>query len=142
MQKINVKVKLLHPDAKIPTYGSLEAAGFDLYAIKEEVLEPGKVTIVPTGVCLEVPQGYCYPFWDRSGLAAKGIQHFGGLIDSDYRGELKVIFFNSTSEPYNIKKGDRIMQGVFLPVVQAKFEEADELSETGRGVGGFHSTGE
>lgn len=140
-RKIPVKIKLLNPDAKVPIHASEEAAGFDIYASEETILEPGKQSIVKTGVALEIEPGYGIQFWDRSGLGAKGIHHFAGLIDSDYRGEFKVILFNSTKESYKIEKGDRIIQAVIVPIVQGDFQVVDNLNETKRGEGGFHSTG-
>ena len=79
--------------------------------------------------------------WDRSSMAKKGIHHFGGALDSDYRGELSVLLFNSTKEPFFISKGERIVQVKILPILQADFETVDELSNTSRGEGGFGSTG-
>jgi len=138
---MKVKIKLLHQDAKIPKYASEEAAGFDIYAIEDRIINPNKVAILPTGISLELEKGFCLQFWDRGGMGVKGIHHFAGLTDSDYRGELKVIVFNSTLDPYKIEKGDRIIQGVILPVISAEFEEVESLSETKRGEGRFHSTG-
>lgn len=141
MKNIPVKIKLLDKDAKVPIYASKEAAGFDLYSIEEVILEPGKKALVRTGLAMEVENGYCMQFWDRSGLGVKGIHHFAGLIDSDYRGELKVVLFNSTNEPYKIEKGDRIVQGVLVPIVQGEFKVVDELNNSERGERGFHSSG-
>lgn len=138
---MKVKVKFLHSDAKLPFYGSDLAAGFDLYSVSDVILEPGKTVIVPTGLSMEIPEGHCIQFRDRSGLGAKGIHHFAGLIDSDYRGEFKVVLHNTGKESYEIKKGDRIIQGVLSPVFKVEFEKVDELGETKRRDGGFHSTG-
>ena len=141
MEKIKVKVKLLHPEAKMPFYGSEFAAGFDLYSVEQAVILPGETKIIKSGVSMEIEPGYCWQFWDRSGLGAKGITKFGGLIDSDYRGEFKIILHNSTKEAYTIEKGDRIIQAVPVPIVKTEFELVEELTETKRGEGGFHSTG-
>lgn len=141
MRKIKVKIKRLHPEAKVPIYGSEEAAGFDLFAVEDKVLEPNEIAVIKTGICLEIAPGYCWQFWDRSGMATKGIRHFAGLGDSDYRGEFKVVLQNCNKEPYKIEKGDRIVQVVPVPIVRADFEEVSELSETARGEKGFHSTG-
>lgn len=141
MMKIEVKIKKLHTDAKVPIYGTINSAAFDLYAVEDIVLEPGVTTLVPTGIALEIPEGYCGQFRDRSGLAIKGIHHLGGLIDSDYRGEFKAILLNNHKIPYKIEKGDRIIQVLISPVIQSEFKEVEELSETQRGAGGFHSTG-
>jgi len=141
MNKVPIKIKRLHADAKIPIYGSEEAAGFDLYAIEDVLIKPGELVVVGTGIALEIEQGYCFQFWDRGGMGVKGIHHFAGLIDSDYRGEFKVVLFNSGKQEYSIKKGDRIMQAVVVPVCRAEFEEVGELGDSKRGEGRFHSTG-
>jgi len=141
MEKVKVKIKLLHPDAKMPFYGSEGSAGFDLYSVESKTIEPGKTEMIQTGISMEIDPAYCYKFRDRSGLGAKGITHFGGLIDSDYRGEFKIVLSNTTSNPYNIEKGDRIIQVTIAPAIKADFEQVNELSETARGAGGFHSTG-
>jgi len=141
MNKSKVKVKLLHPDAKMPIYGSAGAAAFDLYSVEDALLEPGETKIINLGLALEIEPGYCLKFRDRSGLGAKGIHHFAGLIDSDYRGELKVVLHNASKTSYKIEKGDRVIQALIAPVIQADFEKVDELSQTARGDGGFHSTG-
>jgi dUTP pyrophosphatase len=141
MQKIKAKIKLLHPDAKMPLYASEQAACFDLYSVEDKIIPAGKNELIAIGISIEIPEGHCIKFWDRSGMGVKGIHHFAGVIDSDYRGELKVILHNSTSQEYKIEKGTRIVQAAILPVMRAEFEKADELSETKRGEGGFHSTG-
>jgi dUTP pyrophosphatase len=141
MNKIKVKVKKLHADAKVPIHASEEAAGFDFYSIEDVEIAPGQTVLVRTGLSFEIPKSYCYQIWDRSGMGVKGIHHFAGLIDSDYRGEIKIVLHNSTSNPYKIVKGDRIAQGIFLPYFQGDFEEVQELNDSKRGQGGFHSTG-
>ena len=141
MEKIKLKFKKLCPEAKVPVYSSEEAAAFDIYAVEDAILEPQKVSVIKTGLAFEIPKGYCIQFWDRSGLGAKGIHHFAGLIDSDYRGEFKVVLFNSNPSEYKIQKGDRIIQALILPSIKADFEESQELSDTKRADGGFHSTG-
>lgn len=141
MKKVPIKIKLLNKEAKVPIHASEGAAGFDIYAIEDVVLEPLKQTIVNTGIAVELEEGYCIQFWDRGGMGAKGIHHFAGLLDSDYRGEFKVVLFNSTKEPYKIEKGDRVIQAVIVPIVQGEFSVVDNLNETKRGEGRFHSTG-
>jgi len=141
MKKEQVKIKLIHPDAKLPFYGTEESAGFDLYSIEEKTIQPRSTEVFQTGLKMECSPGFCFKFRDRSGLAIKGITHFGGLIDSDYRGEFKVVLHNTSSEPYTVEKGDRIIQVVLSPIVQADFQKVEELSNTGRGANGFHSTG-
>ncbi len=141
MKEIKVKIKMLDKDAKMPFYAYESAAGFDLYSIEEKIIEPGKIAVVGTGVAMEIEPGYCFQFWDRSGFGAKGIHHFAGLIDSDYRGEFKVVLFNSTDKAFKIEKGERIVQAVPVKIAKANFEQVSELSETKRGSGGFNSTG-
>lgn len=139
--KVPVKIKLLHPDAKMPFYATEGAAAFDLYSVEEKVIEPGKTELVGTGISMETIDGFCWQLWGRSGLASKGIHPLGGLGDSDYRGEFKAILHNSTNVPFKIGKGERIIQIAIVPVVHAEFEVVEELSETKRGDGGFSSTG-
>jgi len=141
MNKVKVKVKKLHPDAKIPIYATPESAGYDIYSIEDKEISPGKIEIIRTGLSFEIEPGFCYQFWDRSGLGKEGIHKLGGLGDSDYRGEFKVILHNTTEKSFKIVKGDRIMQIAIVPVFRAEFEEVDNLSDTIRGEGGFHSTG-
>ena len=141
INKIHVKVKKLHPDAKIPTSGTEHAAGFDLYSIEDYELQPGETYAVKTGIVMEIPEGKAVFIWDRSGMGFKGIHRFAGLIDSDYRGEFKIIINNSTKNIFKINKGDRIAQGVMQDYYKAEFEEVNELSETKRGEGWNSSTG-
>lgn len=141
MVGLRMKIKKVNPEAKLPIYSTDGAAGCDFYALVDTILEPGKTTKVSTGISLEIPEGYYLRIEDRSGLAIKGIHKVGGVIDSDYRGEVFVVLINNALEPYKIEKHDRIAQGIISPVLQATFEEVDSLSETKRGEGGFHSTG-
>jgi dUTP pyrophosphatase len=141
IQQIPIKIKKLHPSAKIPFYGTEGAAGCDFYSIEEHVFLPGETYAVKTGLVLEIPEGKACFIWDRSGMGFKGIHRFAGLIDSDYRGEIKIVLFNSTNNNFKISKSDKIAQGVFQDYYQAEFEEVSELSETQRGQCGFGSTG-
>lgn len=141
-----VKVKKLHPDAKLPTYGSPEAAGADLYAcLKEAVtIEPGEIFWVPTGIALEVPRGCAGLVYARSSMGAKrGLAPANkvGVIDSDYRGEIRVVLLNHSKQPQTLEPGERVAQFVITPVLQPQYEEAEELTDTSRGAGGFGSTG-
>lgn len=141
---MRIEVKKLSADAQIPAYQTAGAAGFDLHANEELILHPGEREMVGTGLAFAIQEGYEVQVRPRSGLAAKhGITCLNspGTVDSDYRGEIKVILINHGQEPFSIKKGDRIAQGVIKQVVQAVFEEKEELSETLRGTGGFGSTG-
>ena len=128
----------------LPRYASEDAVGLDVAAAEELVLQPGKRHAVATGFAIEIPRGYEVQVRPRSGLAIKyGITCLNtpGTIDSDYRGEVKVILINLGDEPFEIRRGERIAQLVPAPVLRADFIEASELAETARGEGGFGSTG-
>ena len=141
IHKIQVKIKKLHKDAKIPTYGNEHSAGFDLYSVEETILGPGETKMIHTGITLDVPEGKVWFIWDRSGMGSKGIHRFAGVIDSDYRGECKIVLCNHTALPFKIEKGDRIAQAIIQDYYKAEFEEVQELSNTQRGEGSFGSTG-
>ncbi len=143
---MNVKVKKLHPNAVLPTYGSPEAAGADLYACLEEavIIGPGETFFVPTGIALEVPKGCAGLVYARSSMGAKrGLAPANkvGVIDSDYRGEIRVVLLNHSKQPQTVEPGERVAQFIITPVLQPVYEEAQELSDTTRGAGGFGSTG-
>ena len=128
----------------LPSYASDGAAGMDVIAAEDVSIAPGARHAVATGLALAIPGGYEIQVRPRSGLALKHgitVPNTPGTIDSDYRGELKVILINHGTEAFAIRRGDRIAQLVLAPVVQATFEEVDELDETSRGAGGFGSTG-
>ena len=141
-----VRVKKLHPNAKLPTYGSPEAAGADLYACLEEAvtIQPGEVYWVPTGIALEVPKGCAGLVYARSSMGVKrGLAPANkvGVVDSDYRGEIKVVLLNHSKQPQTLEPGERVAQFVITPVLTPAYEEAEDLSDTSRGIGGFGSTG-
>ena len=141
-----VRVKKLHPNAILPTYGSAEAAGADLYACLDEAvtIQPGEVYWVPTGIALEVPKGCAGLVYARSSLGAKrGLAPANkvGVVDSDYRGEIMVALHNHGTAAQTIAYGERIAQMVFAPYMAAEFSVVEELGDTVRGVGGFGSTG-
>ena len=141
-----VAVKKVRPQAILPTYGSAEAAGADLYACLEaEITIPaGGTVFVPTGIALEVPKGCAGLIYARSSLGTKrGLAPANkvGVIDSDYRGEVAVVLHNHGAEPQKIAPGERIAQLVITPVLTPAYEEVAELSDTMRGTGGFGSTG-
>lgn len=141
---MEIAIKRLTENAKIPTYGSAEAAGADLYATEDATVAPGEKTVVHTGVAVAIPQGYAGFIYARSGLATKrdlAPANMVGVIDSDYRGELMVSLRNYGKETRHIEKGERVAQLVITPVVQAEFCLADLLEDTTRGEGGFGSTG-
>ena len=144
---MKVKVKKLDARAILPTYGSPQAAGADLYALLAEdtlTIGAGETALIGTGLALEIPEGYVGLVYARSGLATKrGLAPANkvGVIDSDYRGELKVALYNQSGEPQTISAGERIAQLVIAPYLTASFEEATDLSDSARGTGGFGSTG-
>lgn len=138
-----VKFKLID-GAKLPEYKTCGASGADICSTSDVIITSGERCIVPTGLIPEIPNGFELQIRPRSGLAAKQgvtVLNTPGTIDSDYRGEIKVILFNSGKEDFVIYKGDRIAQIVLSPVVQAVFTETNKVSETERNDGGLGSTG-
>ena len=128
----------------LPAYATGGAAGMDVLAAEDVTLAPGERWPVATGIAVAIPHGYEIQVRPRSGLALKhgiGVPNAPGTIDSDYRGELKVILINHGQTPFEVRRGDRIAQLVLAPVVRASWLKVDELDETARGVGGFGSTG-
>lgn len=143
-----MKIMKIYDDAILPTRGSAEAAGYDLYArLKEhETLQilPHQTTKIGTGIAIECPKGYFAGIFARSGLATKqGLRPANcvGVVDSDYRGEIIVAIHNDSDEIRYIENGDRIAQMILIPYIPMNFIETDELSESGRGQDGFGSTG-
>ena len=146
MADIPVKLKRLPHGLglDLPAYATEGAAGMDVLAAEDVTLEPGARHAVATGLSVAIPYGYEIQVRPRSGLALKHgitVPNTPGTIDSDYRGELKAILVNHGTEPFAIRRGDRIAQLVLAPVVQAAWSEVEELDETTRGDGGFGSTG-
>lgn len=142
---MEIKIKKVRNDATIPTYGTEEAACFDLYSAEYGRVMPNYHSVFSTGLAFEIPEGYCMKIYSRSG---QGFAHnirlanCVGIIDSDYRGEIKVkLTSDSNHEVYDVKPGDRIAQCEIVPVIKAGFVVVDALSETKRGAGGFGSTG-
>ena len=131
----------LHPDAKVPLVATEHAAAFDLHSIENATLQPGETKAIGTGLALEIPKGFACYIRDRSSMGFKGIHSFAGLLDSDYRGEYKIVLHNTTKEPFTINKNDRIAQGSIKEYYTPEFEIVENLSETQRGTGGFGSTG-
>ena len=147
---ITVKTRLLHPDARLPTYGSVGAACFDFYAYvpnKSTLMLPNEPVDFPTGVSREIPEGWVLLLYSRSGHAFKSdirLSNCVGVIDSDYRGEIRVRLVRDCAGdalPHYIDHGDRIAQGMLVPATQARLEIVDTLSTTARGAGGMGSTG-
>ena len=143
---MNVQVQKLSPDAILPTFGSEQAAGADLYALLDApaIIKPGETLLIKTGVAMAIPNGYVGLIFARSGLASKrGLAPANkvGVIDSDYRGELMVALHNHSTENQTVEPKERIAQLAILPYLHPSFEVTDSLDETKRGTGGFGSTG-
>lgn len=141
---MQVKLKKLHPEAKIPSYQSKGAAGFDFCSIEKKLIKAGEWELVKTGLAFEIAEGYELQVRPRSGLALKNgisVLNSPGTVDSDYRGEICVILINHSKVDFNIEVGDRIAQGVIAKVEQVGFELVENLSDTQRGEGGFGSSG-
>jgi dUTP pyrophosphatase len=141
-----MKIKVVTKSGVLPQYETEGSAGMDIRAYLEEdiVIEPGKRALVPTGLFTEIPAGYEIQIRARSGLAVKfgiGLVNGIGTIDSDYRGEIKVPLINWGEEPFRISNGDRIAQMVVCRYEKAELEQAESLSDTERGAGGFGHTG-
>ena len=143
---VKVLVKRLDPAVKLPSYKTEGSSGMDLMAfIKNTVkIAPKSSELISTGLSLAIPSDYEIQIRPRSGLAAKSnisVLNTPGTIDSDYRGELKIILFNHGNEEFIVKNTDRIAQMVLMPILKINFEEVEELPDTVRGTGGFGSTG-
>ena len=141
-----ILIKRLSKDIILPKYETSGSSGLDLSAnIKTPVkIEPGKTTIIPTGVSVSIPKNFEIQIRPRSGLAAKNqisVLNTPGTIDADYRGEIRVILINLSKETFVVENGARIAQMVVCPVIKAKLKEVDSLDNTSRGSGGFGSTG-
>ncbi|PIR92879.1 dUTP diphosphatase [Candidatus Falkowbacteria bacterium CG10_big_fil_rev_8_21_14_0_10_43_10] len=134
MQKIT-------PDAKLPVRAHTDDAGLDLYANDYYTLYEGERAIIGTGIALAVPEGYAGLIWDKGGLAANGLKTAGGVIDSGYRGEIKVVVINLSGDIYHIAKGQKIAQILIQEIKKLELREVGRLDETGRGMGGFGSSG-
>ena len=143
---VKVFIKKLNSSAQLPSYKTSGSSGMDLMACIEKTinLEPGKSCLVPTGLSVAFPKEYEIQIRPRSGLAAKNnisVLNTPGTIDSDYRGELKIILFNHSKENFTINNNDRVAQMILTPIIKMELEESDKLPDSIRGEGGFGSTG-
>lgn len=143
---LTIKVKRLESadGLPLPSYQTDHAAGMDLTAAERAVLKPGERALVSTGLVVEIPEGYEAQIRPRSGLAIKHgvtLVNSPGTIDADYRGEIRIILINHGTEQFTIERGERIAQMVFAPVTRIEWIEVGDVTETGRGAGGFGSTG-
>ena len=140
---LEIKIKKIAENAVIPKYAHYGDAGFDLHSTGEYIVKPKETAIVKTGIQIEIPNGYFGSIRDRSGLAVKhSIHTLAGVVDSGYRGEIKVALINLGEIEFVIRGGDRIAQMIIQPYEFCKIKEAENLSETSRGWGGFGSSGE
>ena len=143
-ERPTVRVLRLREEASLPLYATAEAAGMDLFAADETALLPGARALIGTGIALQIPAGWEGQVRPRSGLAARHgvtVLNAPGTIDSDYRGEIRVLLVNLGHEPFAVRPGDRIAQMILAPVARADLVSADEQPQTSRGAGGFGHTG-
>lgn len=139
---MEIKIKKLSEDAKVPTYAHHNDAGFDLYAIENVAVPAGARVLVGTGLAMEIPDGYVGLVWDKSGLSnTHGLKTLGGVIDAGYRGEVKVGIVNLGATDYTIDAGHKVAQMLIQKVEHVETKEVDELSDATRGWNGFGSTG-
>jgi dUTP pyrophosphatase len=141
---MDLQVKLLHPDGRLPRRAHPGDAGADLFSVDDVVIPAGERRVVGTGIAVAIPQGFAGFVQPRSGLAFKNgimVINSPGLIDSGYRGEIRISLYNSGHEPFEIKSGERVAQFVIQRVEEPQFEVAVELPEASRGDGGFGSSG-
>lgn len=139
---MELRIKKLHVDAKVPSYAHPGDAGFDLYALEKVVIPVGGRVLVSTGIALEIPDGSVGLIWDKSGLSTTyGLKTLAGVVDAGYRGEVKVGMINLGTEDYLVGAGQKIAQMLLQKVERVEIVEVTELGETARGEGGFGSTG-
>lgn len=139
---MRIKFKKLRPDAKAPLQAHNGDAGFDLFSIENVVIRSGGRFAVSTGIAVMIPFGFVGLIWDKSGRALNdGLKTMAGVVDSGYRGEVRVVIFNAGENEVEIKNGEKIAQMLIQRAEEADFEEVENLDETGRGEGGFGSTG-
>jgi dUTP pyrophosphatase len=141
---MKVKILKLHDLAVVPEYKHDGDSGLDLYSIEEQILQPGDVKLIQTGIAIELPEGTEAQIRPRSGLALKHsvtVLNTPGTVDASYRGEIGVILINHGKNPFHVQQGMRIAQMVITPVIKAEIEQVNSLDETTRGSGGFGSTG-
>lgn len=138
---MELKVKKMRTDAKLPQYGHPGDAGLDLFSSIDIVLGKGQVEAIPTGIKVAIPDGHVGLIWDKSGVSLKGVHRLAGVIDSGYRGEVRVVMINLSDRPFAIDKGMKIAQMLVQPIMMVDVVERDDLDDTSRGEGGFGSTG-
>jgi dUTP pyrophosphatase len=138
---MNIPIKKIHPDARIPAYAHPGDAGMDLFSSVDMEIGPGETKPVPTGIQMAIPPGFVGLVWDKSGLSLKGVHRLAGVVDAGYRGEVQVVMTNLGGEPFAIRAGMKIAQMLIQAVESPVLVETDSLDDTSRGRGGFGSTG-
>jgi dUTP pyrophosphatase len=138
---MELRVKRIHPEAKLPVYGHPGDAGLDLFSVVDRELVPGEAFAVPTGIQVAVPAGHVGLVWDKSGISLKSVHRLAGVVDSGYRGEVQVVMINLGAAPFAVRKGMKIAQMLVQPVATVSVIECEALDGTSRGEGGFGSTG-
>ena len=136
-----LKIKKLFESAQAPTKGNSTDAGYDLYSSEKVSIPAGATVLVSTGICMSIPDGFVGLIWDRSSMGVKGIHRHAGVIDSGYRGHIKVCLHNTSCGPYHVEKGDRVAQIVIQEAPHFDLEIVESLEDSDRGEGGFGSTG-
>ena len=138
---MKLRVKKIHPEARLPVYSHPGDAGLDLFSVVDDVLRAGEAKPIPTGIQMAIPEGYVGLIWDKSGISLQGVHRLAGVVDSGYRGEVRVVMANLGREPFVVRQGMKIAQLLIQPVQTVEVVEAEELDVTPRGEGGFGSTG-
>ena len=136
-----LKVKKLYGAATLPTKGNPSDAGYDLYSSEKVAIPARSTVLVSTGISMAIPEGYVGLIWDRSSMGVKGVHRHAGVIDSGYRGHIKVCLHNTSKDTYHVEYGDRIAQILIQQAANFNLEEVESLDHTERGEGGFGSTG-
>ncbi|MEK7634352.1 MAG: dUTP diphosphatase [Patescibacteria group bacterium] len=137
-----IKIQKIDSEAIIPNYANKDDAGLDFYSVEDVALKPMERKAIRTGVKMEIPEGYVGLVWDKSGLAVNnGIKTMAGVVDSGYRGEIKIVLINLSNQDFEIKKGQKIAQMLIQKIEHPQIETVSELNESQRGENGFGSTG-
>jgi dUTP pyrophosphatase len=137
----SIKVKKISDTSRVPAKSNSSDAGYDLYSSEKVSIPAGATVLISTGICMSIPEGYVGLIWDRSSMGVKGIHRHAGVIDSGYRGHIKVCLHNTTCDTYHVERGNRIAQIVIQEAPHFELEVVDSLEDSERGIGGFGSTG-
>lgn len=138
---MNLKIKKLNSNARLPSRAHPDDAGIDLYSLGDYIIKSGETKVVQTGIALEIPHGYVGLIWDKSGISSKGVKTLGGVIDAGYRGEVGVIIHNLSDSDFTFVNNSKVAQMLIQKVELFEIEEVDDLHASNRGTGGFGSTG-